>query len=226
MALLTPDGVSRLLRTTPASSNHLPPVLQIVALHRLALDDQWFAASKETERPLLGDAFDVTLSDGVHKVKCTLSTALNKHVYQGGLRPMHVVRLADWRHVVDERVNGTAAAPVLVVLTQLEPVRGGLPLINVRDDTEDPVVHPDARAGGGDACLRQTSELPLLGVRRYYVRLDSDEVLLTGRWTQGAAEEEAEEEAAAPTVEEAAVLTTVRSRWSPINTSRNWKRKS
>ena len=41
-----------------------------------------------------------------------------------------------------------------------------------------------SRRVAADAVQRQTQEVPLLGTRRHYLRLDSDEVLLTRRWTQ------------------------------------------
>lgn len=203
--VLTRGGIETLLRSNPQRAT---PVLQVVGLHRLSLDEQWLKAAQETLRPELGDAFDLTLSDGVSKFKCALSTVLNDKVYQGWLSKYAVVRIADWRVVVDERIDSTSAAPPpLVVVTALASVAvagdnaeaesGGHPLpqvlageINARDDAADLPFHADALAGSADQCARQTEAVPLLGARKHYLRLDSDEVLLTARWMQGADDDE------------------------------------
>ena len=194
--MLTSGGVGALLRST--SNDAEPPVLQVVEICRYSLDDKWMSQSKEKDRPALGDAFDVTVSDGVHKLKCALSTTLNGRVYRGWLRPVVAVRVADWRLVVDERIEGASSGAPIVVLTELEAVRVGdadtdsafpqpLPgIVNLREDEDELQVLPDALASAAEAQARQTGPLPLLGVRQHYLRLESDEVLLTGRWTQGA----------------------------------------
>ena len=121
---LTKGGVGTLLRALPEAGTS--PVLQVAELRRLCLDASWMEQANEKDRPEMGDAFDVTLSDGEHKVKCALSTALNGKVYRGWLRPLVAVRVADWRHRVDERIDGAeGGSPAVVVITQLEAVRPG-----------------------------------------------------------------------------------------------------
>jgi len=118
------------------------------------------------------------------------------------------VRIADWRVVVDERIDSTSVAPPpLVVLTALasaavpsdddEAESGGPPLpqalageINARDDAAELPFHADVLAGSADQRTRQTEAVPLLGARKHYLRLDSDEVLLTARWMQCAEDDE------------------------------------
>ena len=184
VALLTEDGVQHLLRGTPQAAM---PLLQVVELRRLALDASWLQASKEKDRPECGDAFDVTLSDGVHKLKCVLSTALNGKAYRGSLHLALIVRVVDWRKVVDERIDAEGSGPPVVVLTQLDEVRTpDIGLLNNRPAGDDLACHPDALVGGAEAQARQSAALPLLGVRKHYLRVEADEVLLTERWTQNA----------------------------------------
>ena len=198
---LTSDGVGTLLRSSPTETADAP-ILQVVELQRLALDARWLHAAREATRPLLGDAFDAQLSDGTRKFKCVLSTELNPLVYRGWLRNLAVVRVVGWRRVIDERLGGAAEQQaVVVVVTGLEactmpndPEGAATPelpychndVINYGEDDELPF-HPESQRGGADAVARQTQPLPLLGARKHYLRLDSDEVLLTERWTQGAA---------------------------------------
>lgn len=182
-------------------------MLQVVELRRLALDEQWLRATKEKDRPECGDAFDVTLSDGVHKLKCALSTSLNSKAYRGSLRLAVLVRVADWRRVEDERIDGTGRSPPIVVVTQLDQlVPSNIGVLNNRDDDDDLVCHPDALAGGAAAQARQVGSLPLLGARKHYLRVDADEVLLTERWTQGAADDAADDGSGLPAAAECPVL--------------------
>ena len=166
-SILTEGGVTTLLRSL-ANSAAPGPVLQVIALRRHALDEKWFTATKEKDRPQLEDAYDVTLSDGAHTVKCALSTALNGRIYRGWLRPLVAVRVADWGHIVDERIENSGAAQRIVVLKQLEAVRKadeppahprverGLLVPDGEDDVELQI-HPDALVGGPLAQERQSA---------------------------------------------------------------------
>ena len=184
---LTPGGIDALLQNSAEAG--AAPVLQVVALYRLALDATWFAATHETVRPEGGDAFDLVLSDGVHTLKCVLSTALNPRIYRGWLRRHSIVRISSWRRLVDERLPVTGAPVAVVVfvndlkavwLPSEEPAAEEpaftrvLPCIG----QDELVPHPSASAAGavGDDAA------PLLGQRQHYLRTDADEVLLTERW--------------------------------------------
>lgn len=198
---LTTQGVARLITSSPGELSDADlPVLQVVSLHRLALDPKWLeamgATPKDQVRPELADAFDVILSDGAHKAKCVLSTTLNGKSYSGWLQPRVLVRIMGWRRVIDERIEGDTQPPPLIIITGLRafrwPPEAGAAepdfpkpfpgLINPSVDGGDLTFHPQVLRGSAEAQARQMEALPLLGVRKHYLRLDSDEVLLTERW--------------------------------------------
>ena len=202
--MLTQNGIDALLSTSAEAGSS--PTLQILGVYRLALDPTWLAATHETIRPECGDAYDIVLSDGVHKLKCVLSTALNARIYRGWMRLHSVVRVAGWRRLMDERLLGGSSQPVVVVISDLKAVRfpadgagteepayarvfaGGViaASTDLSDDVPEVTFHASAQRGGDQ---HTTDEAPLLGKRRHYLRLDSDDVLLTERWTARTAEE-------------------------------------
>ena len=175
-------------------------VLQVAEIQRYALDEEFFASTGETIRPLCGDAFDVTLSDGVNTLRCLLSTALNQLVYHGWLRESALVRVFGWRKQEGFTSTGEARPP-FVILTHMaraganQPQTASDPFITVPDVVPavwangieptpvllDPTVvtKPPAKERFMHMAMR-----PLLGKRQYYLRLDSDEVLATPLWSQ------------------------------------------
>ena len=84
--------------SAPRTADSRRPVLQVVELQRFALGDQFFDQLGEAQRPECMDGYDVTLSDGAHKIKCLLSTALNPLVYEGWLQLHGIVRVESWRN--------------------------------------------------------------------------------------------------------------------------------
>eukprot|EP00966_Prymnesium_polylepis_P071001 1649349-Prymnesium_polylepis.1 len=198
--IVTKAGTRTLLQ---CEASHLKPtdrlVLQVTYIHRYALDEDFFAASGETVRPLCGDAFDVTLCDGVNTLRCVLSTALNGLVYRGWLRQFALVRVLGWRKRQPPSPTGEAQPPS-VILTELAAASANVPQspdvppkawpdvtpgVYARDDEpthllEDPTVvtrplDPDSS---------HLTMKPLLGRRRHYLRLESDEVFHTPQWAR------------------------------------------
>ena len=210
------DGTRALYSRQPeeVAASQLP-IVQVAAIDRYLLDKESFtAASGETVRPLCRDAFDVTLSDGVHTLKCVLSTALNGLVYSGWLRPRAIVRVLQWRRRVAELGAGGVSAegrrqPPHVILMRLADAKWhreqppDAPHLSIPEVTmglwADPDIpdEPTMLLGAEgvrhelDADSPHVTERPLLGDRRHYLRPDSNEVLLSSRWRRFD-EEEAE----------------------------------
>ncbi|KAL1530299.1 hypothetical protein AB1Y20_001210 [Prymnesium parvum] len=166
-------------------------ILQIAYLHRFSLDEAFFAASGETVRPQCGDGFDVTLFDGVHTLKCVLSTALNELVYSGLLCEYSFVCVEEWRRrALADPTNG-GMLPPCVILTKLECMGArqthlastsatrGAPGI-VRELILRGSSRPESLlmqlVPSLDEDSPHLSACPLLGVRRHYLRLESNEV--------------------------------------------------
>ena len=121
---LTHDGIGTLLRddaTTLASS--ALPLMQVAVIQRCTLDADRLGAMREQVRPELADAYDVQLSDGIHKLKCALSTSLNTCVYSGWLRPRAFIYVTGWRRIVDERLETGMRPPPVVVITSMRAGR-------------------------------------------------------------------------------------------------------
>ena len=167
------------------------PVMQVVGLNRFALDESFFLHTGEDQRPECGDGFDVTLSDGVHKLKCALSTALNQLVYRGWLQLHTLVRVESWRNILDERALESSVR--LVVVTGLCSADS----TGAAGDTEgDYTAHfgeisppgaglswlPAVVAPDDEPETALTLPCPLLGKRKHYLHLESNDVLLTDLW--------------------------------------------
>ena len=173
--------------SAPRTADSRRPVLQVVELQRFALGDQFFDQSGEAQRPECMDGYDVTLSDGAHKIKCLLSTALNPLVYEGWLQLHGIVRVESWRNARDE-LDMAGTRPAIVVLTKLDtrtPVQGmtgDMPALMRGPIGADPSWLPTLLPPDGEAATELTRPLPLFGVRKHYLRLDSHEVLLTRDW--------------------------------------------
>ena len=173
--------------SAPRSADSRRPVLQVVELQRFALDEQFFDQSGEAQRPECMDGYDVTLSDGAHKIKCLLSTALNPLVYEGWLQLHGIVRVESWRNARDE-LDMAGTRPAIVVLTKLDtrtPVQGmtgDMPALMRGPIGADPSWLPLLLPPEGEAATALTRPRPLFGVRKHYLRLDSHEVLLTRDW--------------------------------------------
>jgi len=171
----------------PRSADSRRPVLQVVELQRFALGNQFFDQSGEAQRPECMDGYDVTLSDGAHKIKCLLSTALNPLVYEGWLQLHGIVRVESWRNARDE-LDMAGTRPAIVVLTKLDtrtPVQGmtgDMPALMRGPIGADPSWLPLLLPPDGEPATALTRPLPLFGVRKHYLRLDSHEVLLTRDW--------------------------------------------
>jgi hypothetical protein len=173
--------------SAPRSADSRRPVLQVVELQRFALGDQFFDQSGEAQRPECMDGYDVTLSDGAHKIKCLLSTALNPLVYEGWLQLHGIVRVESWRNARDE-LDMAGTRPAIVVLTKLDtrtPVQGMtgvMPALMRGPIGADPSWLPLLLPPDGEAATALTRPRPLFGVRKHYLHLDSHEVLLTRDW--------------------------------------------
>ena len=188
--MLTEGGAALLhggQAAAPRSADSRRPVLQVVELQRFALGDQFFDQSGESQRPECMDGYDVTLSDGAHKIKCLLSTALNTLVYEGWLQLHALVRVESWRNARDE-LDMSGTRPAIVVLTKLDtrtPVQGmagDMPALMRGPIGVDPSWLQALLSPEGEAATALTRPRPLFGVRKHYLRLDSHEVLLTRDW--------------------------------------------
>ena len=190
--IVSNGGTQILLRRDPS---YLRPtdrlVLQVTSINRFALDEDFFAGSGETVRPVCGDAFDVTMCDGVHMLKCVLSTALNNLVYTGWLRQFALVRVLGLRKREGFTSTGEALPPY-VVLTELAAASANRPQSQNEPPKDWPDVTPGAYAKDDeptplleergvllrplDSDSPHLTTRPLLGRRRHYLRLESDEV--------------------------------------------------
>jgi hypothetical protein len=159
---MTPAGVDQLVRW---QGQRPAPVLQLARLRRFLVDEALFALCPTMSRPLLDDAFELTLSDGAQMKRCVLATELNHLVYSGALDVLQLVRVdaVSYRH---EAAAG-ADAPALVFLTSIAPLSAPWP---------DEVCR---RAAGVPPALlgeERPPTLPLGGFRRYFLELDCNQL--------------------------------------------------
>lgn len=192
---LTEGGASLLHAGAPGASRRSgearKPVMQVVGLNRFALDESFFLHTGEEQRPECGDGYDVTLSDGVHKLKCALSTALNPLVYRGWLQLHTLVRVESWRNILDERALESSVR--LVVVTGLCSADATGAAGDADGDYTAPFGEisppgtglswlPAVVAPDDEPETALTLPCPLLGKRKHYLHLDSNDVLLTDLW--------------------------------------------
>mmetsp|Transcript_54643 Transcript_54643/g.90586 ORF Transcript_54643/g.90586 Transcript_54643/m.90586 type:complete len:304 (-) Transcript_54643:46-957(-) len=179
-------------------------VVQVVSLQRYSLDKEFFSDSGETVDPECSDAFDVTVSDGAEKIKCVLSTSLNRRVYLGWLRRLSVVRVTSWRHRKREQLFTQPVPPLpIVILTEISALpdaSGNVPRMPLAlcfkmrstPSCELKVVEQVQRHVDAVAAIPEESTpckvlalidpMPLLGRRQHYLHLHSEEVELTSFW--------------------------------------------
>jgi hypothetical protein len=145
-------------------------IVQVAELRRFSIDSKFESATGMMRDPL-GDAFDVSLSDGISFVKCLLATLFNNPIRFGVLKQHDIVRIKHVSHRFDEmRIGGDRVVIVdeLEVLQHHDPAVGLPLLFSVADGQFE------RRSSLADfAPLRQRDfsafeDAPLVGAREYY----------------------------------------------------------
>lgn len=178
---LTRDGVSRLRleegwRSDVGGLSAEPLVLQLTQLRRFAIDRDFQSINgMNVALPPCADAFELTLSDGKGTKRCVLSTLLNRAVYRGKLKPHAVLRVAKFKH--QRALDQDLSEPPTVVLTDLEPI-----------GVADGVIEAVQGAPPAATDRELTSDSPIAGARRFFLRLECNSVLVTDKWRRDPSE--------------------------------------
>ncbi|KAJ1616211.1 hypothetical protein T492DRAFT_850979, partial [Pavlovales sp. CCMP2436] len=196
---LTHDGLTRLLEPEGWRAAPQPLVMQLARLRRFIVDETLYLTTGPMMPRACDDAFELTLSDGSWMKRCVLSTILNELVYRGDLRALQLVRVDCFHHYADELTGDERV--VVTALTPLAPLGGGPPPAELFVDEGGQFVRASAAGGHAPSLVAEQvgDARPVAGVRRYFVRLESNRVDLREPPAAGAAggsDDEVEAEAA------------------------------
>jgi hypothetical protein len=159
-------------------------IVQVAELRRFSIDSRFESATGMLRDPL-GDAFDVTLNDGVSVLKCLLSTQFNAPIRFGVLKCYDIVRIKHVTVRYDElRIGGDN----VVIVDELEVLQhydgaDNLPILFHTGAAE--LERRNSLAEHAALRMRDFNEhadVPLVGSRDYYLTLLDSSTPLGKQW--------------------------------------------
>ena len=174
----------RLVELTQNAAANL--VVQVVDVRRFAVDAK-FEATTGMARDPSGDAFDVTLSDGVSIVKALLATELNRAVQFGLLKRYDTVRVERLLfHFNELRIGGEQLVIVekLEVLARYDSAVFAAPVLALAADgaTFERRASADGLAPLRPSEFPEFEDTPLVGSRMYYLALFDNGTPIGKQW--------------------------------------------